>query len=75
MTREISEYVGEEYTDGGDVRWTSEQEKMKTNPPPLSMGEDATEADKEIFKMEVSEYAKRRNRLRSNLGKIYTLIL
>ena len=31
------------------------------------MGEDATDLDKDIFKVEVSEYVKRRNRLRANL--------
>ena len=69
VRHEISEYFGKEYTDEGDVRWTSEQEKMKTTLPLSSMGEDAAEADKEIFKVEVSEYVKRRNRMRYNLEK------
>ena len=48
---------------------------MKTIPSPKSMGEDVTEVDKEIFKVEVFKYVKIRNRLRNNIEKIYTLIL
>ena len=39
------------------------------------MGEDVTEVDKEIFKVEVFKYVKIGNRLRNNIEKIYTLIL
>ena len=39
------------------------------------MGEENTDVDKESFKMKVLGYVKRRNRLRANLEKIYTLIL
>ena len=36
---------------------------------------DPTDVDKEFFKVEVSEYAKHRNRLWVNLYKSYTLVL
>ena len=39
------------------------------------MGEDATDVDKDIFKVEVSEYVKIRNRLQDNIQKSYTLII
>ena len=39
------------------------------------MGEDATDVDKDIFKVEVSEYVKIRNRLQANIQKSYTLII
>ena len=61
--------------DGVDVHWMLEQEKTKTTPPPSSMGEYATDMDKEIFKVEVSDYVKCCNRMQDNLEKSYTLIL
>ena len=39
------------------------------------MGEDDTEMDKEILKVEVYNYEKRRNMMWDNLDKIYTMIL
>ena len=39
------------------------------------MGENATDVDKDIFNVEISEYVKRPNRLRANLENSYTLIL
>ena len=72
VRRKIAKYVGKEYTNGGDVRWTFEQEKMKMIPSPLIIGEDATDMDKGIFTVEVSEDVKRCNRLQANLEKLYT---
>ena len=39
------------------------------------MGEDTTDVDMEILKVEVSKYVKRCSRLRSNIEKVYTPIL
>ena len=75
VRHEIAKYVGKEYTDEGDVRWTLKHEKMKTITPPSRIGVGATDLEKYIFKVEVSECVKRRNRLQDNLEKRYTLIL
>ena len=48
---------------------------MNTIPSPSSMVEDAIYMDKDIFKVEVSEYVKQNNRLQANLDKSYRLIL
>lgn len=48
---------------------------MNAFAPPSILGEDATDMDKEFFKVEVSEYVKRRNRLQSGLKKSYKLVL
>ena len=40
---------------------------MKTLTPTSSMGEDATDVDKQVFKVEVSEYINHCNRLWDNL--------
>ena len=48
VRREIAEYVGKEYTDRGNVRWTLEQERTKMTPPPSIMVEDTTDVDKKI---------------------------
>ena len=57
------------------MHWRIEQEKMKTLDHPSSMGEDATDTEKEVFKVEVYEYVKFRNILKANLEKSYKLIL
>ena len=75
VRHEIAKYVGKEYTDEGDVRWTLKHEKMKTITPPSRIGVGATDLEKYIFKVEVSECVKRRNRLQDNLEKRYKLIL
>ena len=62
-----SEYVGKEYKDGEDIRWKLKHEKIKTSPPPSSMREDAIDVDKEVFKVDVSEYVKFCNRQQANL--------
>ena len=41
----------------------------------MIMGEDATDAEKELFKVELYEYLKHHKILRYNLEKSYTLIL
>ena len=60
---------------GGDVRWMLEREKLNTLVPPASLETSTTDVDKEIFKVEVSRYMKRRNRQRANLESAFTLIL
>ena len=57
------------------MHWRIEQEKMKTLDHPSSMGENATDTEKEVFKVEVYEYVKFRNILKANLEKSYKLIL
>ena len=39
------------------------------------MEEDSTDVDKDIFKVKVSKYVTRCNRLRANLEESYTLVL
>ena len=75
VEREISEYIGKEYTNGGDVQWLIEKGKQKTTEPPSSLATNATDVDKDFFKVDVSKYIKRRNRPRENLESSFTLIL
>ena len=48
---------------------------MQTIDPPASLAADASDMEKGIFKVDVSEYVKRCNRLRANLESAFTLIL
>ena len=48
---------------------------MKKIDPPACLEADASDVEKEIFKVDVSEYVKRCNRLRANLESEFTLIL
>ena len=72
---EISKYIGNEYTNGRDVWWMLKREKKKMTETPASLATDSTYFYREIFKINVSEYAKRRNRLRENLDLAFTLII
>ena len=63
------------YTNGVDVRWTPERGKQKTIDPPAGLATNATDVDKENFKVDVSKYVKRRNRLRANPESAFTFIL
>ena len=53
IRREITEYVGKKYTDGGDIHWALDRDKMKTHTPPLIIQEESTDFGKEVFKVEV----------------------
>ena len=75
VKREIAEYIGKEYTNGGDFWWTLERERQKTIKPPASLETNATDVDKEIFKFDVYDYVNHQNRLRANLESDFTLIL
>ena len=74
VKREIAEYTRKDYTNGGDVWWTPERGKQKTIDPLASLATNDTDVDKKIFKVEVSEYFKRRNRLRANIDSALTFI-
>ena len=72
---EIGGYIGNEYTNGGDIRWMLERENNKMIEPLEILATGATEIDRDIFKVNVSEYVNLRNRLRANLESEFTLIL
>ena len=48
---------------------------MKTIEPPASLAASATDFEKEIFKVDVSEYVNKYNSLIENLELVFTLIL
>ena len=47
--------------------WTVERKRKKIIKPPASLAKNATDIDTEIFKVDVYDYVKCRNRLRVNL--------
>ena len=47
--------------------WTVERERKKIIEPPASQATNATDTENEIFKVDVYDYVKCRNRLRVNL--------
>jgi hypothetical protein len=72
-TKEIAEYVGRTYTYGGDMRRAVERLEVPAFVMPEDPAEDATETEREIWKVEVKEFVHRRRSIRENLKTLYSL--
>jgi hypothetical protein len=73
--KEISIYVGREYTHRRDICWTVVNEKRFKVPKPVDPAEDKPSlTDKEIWKHSVVEYVRRNNKLTQNMETVYSLI-
>jgi hypothetical protein len=64
--KEISEYVGREYSNGGDIRYTVENEKMFVVQVPADPVDKVSASEKRIWEQIIDEYVKRENRLVAN---------
>ena len=54
VKREIAEYIGKEYTNGGDVRWTLKQEKLNIIDLTWILETSVEDVDRDIFKVDIS---------------------
>ena len=73
--KRISEYVGTEYRNGGDIRSTIEQNAIFTIPMPLAPSGTNDEAERMILTKKVDAYVKRDSILDQNIQKAYSLML
>ena len=74
--KQIVEYVGVEYKQGGDICSMIENEQLFIVPTPAQSGNNLpTKWDQIIFKSEVESYAKCKSMLHENMQKAYSLIL
>jgi hypothetical protein len=72
--KEIAEYVGSNYSYGADIRWTLEHEALFVVKRPKKP-DDMDEIDTMIFKKEVDEYVKRREKHGENCRTLFSLIM
>lgn len=70
----LATYVGQKFTEAGDIRYTIEKiKKFQINEPdPLET--IPTELKKEVWKREVVEYVRRNAKLKTNIRTAYTLV-
>ena len=71
--KEIAEYVGTNFDNGDDVRYTIENNKRPDFPKPVKP-RNSDETDELIWKKEVDQFVKRREMLEKNLRKLYSLV-
>jgi hypothetical protein len=73
--KEITEYIGSNFTYGADIRLSLEHEEEFVVPNPISLGTNADAIDKRIWEKEVDEYAKRKAKHEDNCRELFSLIL
>jgi hypothetical protein len=73
--KEIAEYVGREYSNGGDIRYTVENEKVFVVQVPDDPIYKASASEKRIWERRIDEYFKRQNRLIANCETVYALMM
>jgi bisphosphoglycerate-independent phosphoglycerate mutase (AlkP superfamily) len=76
--KEIAEYVGSNYSYGADIRWTVQHEALFVVTRPKKPDTTTTlmdEVDTMIFKKEVDEYVKRREKHSENCRTLFSLML
>jgi hypothetical protein len=76
--KEIAAYVGSNYSHGADMRWKVEHEALFVVTRPKKPDTTTTpmdEVDTMIFKKEVDEYVKRREKYSENCRTLFSLML
>jgi hypothetical protein len=73
--KEIAEYVGREYSNGGDIRYTVENEKMSVVQVSDDPIDKASASEERIWERRIDEYVKRENRLVANCETVYSLMM
>ena len=73
--KQIAEYVGTEYRNGGDIRSTIEQNARFAIPMPLDPSGTNDEVERTILTKKVDAYVKRDSVLDENIQKAYSLML
>ena len=73
-TREIAEYMGRKYRQGGDIRMALERLEMPTMRAPDDPPANATRSEERAWEVEVAEHVKRQGMLRENLRVAYAVI-
>ena len=73
--KQIAEYVGTEYRNGGDIRSTIEHNVRFAIPMPLAPSGTNDEVEKMILTKKVDAYVKRDSILDENIQKAYSLML
>ena len=72
--KEISEYVGREYTYGGDARLAVENMAKPAIPEPEDPPEGASRTQERIWEKKVDEYVKRSSYMDENVKKVFSLV-
>ena len=73
-TREISEYVGREYSHGGDIRLTVLNQARPTLTEPSDPAENATRTQVRIWERKCDAFVRREEALEENIKKAYALV-
>ena len=73
-TKEIAEYVGRTYKQGGDIRLVVENLELLTFEDPDDPPEDASKAQLHRWTKKLDEVMKRESTLEENVKKVYSLI-
>jgi hypothetical protein len=73
--KDIAEYVGREYSIGGDIRYTVENKKMFVVQVPAYPIDKASASEKHIWEQRIDKYVKRENRLVANCETVYSLMM
>jgi len=73
-TKEIAEYVGSHYSNGGDARLAVMHLKMPSLEKPKAPPKDADATDMKIWEEEVKEFVKTKIKLKENVKKLYSLV-
>jgi hypothetical protein len=69
------EYVGREYTYGGNIRWTIQNLKHYVEEEPKELGETKSTVKKPTFEKRVGDFIKRETKLKENCQLAYSLVL
>ena len=70
----LATYVGQKYTDGGDIRYTIERMKRFEIEEPDALDTIPTEFKREVWKRKVAEYVRRNAQLKTNIRTAYILV-
>ena len=72
--KKIAVYVGQKYTDGGDIRHTIEKLEKYVIEEPEELETIPTEFKREVWKRQVAEWVRRDAQLKTNIRASYTLV-
>jgi len=73
-TKEVAEYVGSHYSNGGDARLAVMHLKMPSLEKPKAPPKDADATDMKIWEEEVKEFVKTKIKLKENVKQLYSLV-
>jgi hypothetical protein len=75
VTKEIAEYMGLEYTYGGNILWTIKNEAKSAAPELKDLKNKPTEAKNRIWERRVNEFMKCDSKLQDTYQTSYSLVM